>query len=76
MRDLGFDASTNWFVADESAGVCGTVYDRSGLAEEAAGQAAERREENWSTMDCCDGMMLLFLVALAIAAVAGGKHLA
>lgn len=30
-RDLGHDASTNWFLVDESAENCGAAYERSGL---------------------------------------------
>lgn len=69
-QDWGHDASTNWFIVDESAGACGTVYDRSGLAEQ-AGQAVERREKDWNITGCCDGVMFLFLWALAIAVVVG-----
>ena len=69
-QDWGHDASTNWFIVDESAGACGTVYDRSGLVEQ-AGQAVERREKDWNITGCCDGVMFLFLWALAIAVVVG-----
>ena len=70
-RYLGDDPSTNWFIVDESAGVCGTLYGRSGLAGEVVGQAAERRKKEWSATDFCGGIMFSFILALSIVAVAG-----
>lgn len=76
-RNLGRDASTSWFVVDETAEVCGTVpdHDLTSLAEQ-AGQAAEKRKDIWSSVGPCEGWMVLFIFTLAIVAAAGGKHLA
>ena len=76
-RDLGRDASTSWFVVDETAEVCGTVpdHDLTSLAEQ-AGQAAKKRKNIWSTVCSCECLMFLFIFTLAIVAVAGSKYLA
>ena len=56
------------FELDESAGHCGTVYDLSDLAED-AGQAAEKRKRDRSTLVCLEGVTTAFMVALRIAAI-------
>ena len=76
-RDSGHDASTNWFIVDESAEVRETVcdHDLTSLAEQ-AGQAAKKQKKIWSSVGPCEGLMFLFIFTLAIVAAAGGKHLA
>ena len=56
------------FELDESAGHCGTVYDLSDLTED-AGQAAEKRERDRSTLICLEGVTTAFMAALGIAAI-------
>lgn len=66
---IGF--ANNMFELDGSARHCGTVYDLSGLAEEAREAAEKKREREWSTTDLFDVLMLLFICAMGIAAVVG-----
>lgn len=74
-RGLGH-ASTNGFVDDvldrnESARRCGTVYDQSGLAEDAGQpeQAQKKSKLDWSICVCGNGLMLVFVYVLAVVAV-------
>jgi hypothetical protein len=57
------------FELDESPRPCGTVYELSGMAEE-AGQAAKIRRRDLSTLVCVEGVMAMFLGVLGIAAIA------
>lgn len=68
---MAIDFVNDMFELDVAAGRCGTVYDLSGLVEE-AGKAAEKKgERDWSTTDLFDVLMLLFICAMGIAAVTG-----
>jgi hypothetical protein len=66
---IGF--TNNVFELNEIAGACGTVYDLSGLAEEAREAAEKKREREWGTTDWFDVLVLLFICAMGIAAVTG-----
>ena len=69
--------STNGFVndtleLDESTtkGACGTVYELSGLAEEAGQAAEDKRERDSSPHNWWEWLMFLFVLTLAVVAVA------
>jgi hypothetical protein len=56
---------------DESAkGACGTVYDLSGLAEEAGQAAEDKRERDLSPHNWWEWLMFLFVGTLGVVAVA------
>jgi hypothetical protein len=55
---------------DESAALCGTVYEQSRLVEE-AGVAAEWRRRDENTLRCVDGWWVIVVVLLDLAAVVG-----
>jgi hypothetical protein len=55
---------------DESAAMCGTVYEQSGLVEE-AGVVAEWRRRDENTLRCVDGWWVVVVVLLGVAAVVG-----
>ena len=77
-EDLGFShrdrSPTRGFMndifdLDDAVSACGTIYDLSGLAED-GGVVAEKRRKDRNTVICLDGMMVLFMCLLGIAAIA------
>jgi hypothetical protein len=50
--------------------MCGTVYEQSGLVEE-AGVVAEWRRRDENTLRCVDGWWVVVVVLLGVAAVVG-----
>ena len=69
MLTYGF--VNDMFELDESTRrACGTVYESSGLAEEAGQAAEDKRERDRGTSIWWEGLMFLFVCALGIVAIA------